>query len=330
MIAEQRLSTCSCLVQCAAGHGRRTRRSIDAPIASWIRIAATDAVHTATTDPQITLACRRPGRGCRRPWQSRIARPSTSRRSTPHTCGGRSWPAAWRRPGCAPPPGGIASRNSARAIVGDDSERRAVAGRQQFRNPGASASHLVAVAHPHLVPSRRPSIVRRTICNCGSQSGTPCRIRRPEFARCHPASTIPPSWWHHHLLTIANAKDRARQLSNMTSAAMRGLLASGTPAGDARQYDAACGCEPRERRFRGKLEWRNLRNRLPASRTRRAISCVTWLPKSTMRIESLGWIMASDSERRRPAPVRRGKTTHTISLHKSAANVSCYCHNIVT
>ncbi len=27
----------------------------------------------------------------------------------------------------------------------------------------------------------------------------------------------------------------------------------------------------------------------PASRTRRAISCVTWLPKSTMRMDCVGW-----------------------------------------
>jgi len=79
-------------------------------------------------------------------------------------------------------------------------------------------------------------------------------------------------------------------LSKITSGA-RGLPSSSTEAGEPDRITplGAIRAKASAAALNGTISLYT-----PASRTRRAISCVTWLPKSTMRMESVGACMDAD------------------------------------
>jgi len=85
------------------------------------------------------------------------------------------------------------------------------------------------------------------------------------------------------LLAVADAEDRQAGLEDDVRSAWAADIDGGSWAA---REDDSLGLEALERLFSG-LEGRDFRIDA-ASRTRRAISCVTWLPKSTIRTVS-GW-----------------------------------------
>ena len=169
------------------------------PIASWISTAAT-AESTPPERPQITLplADLRADLGDRlvlegAPWSSRRRSPATSRTKL------RSSVRAVRA--CAPPRGGTAPRRSA-------APRRRSAANGAFcevATTGKPGGSLVTRS-PWLIQTGYFCPRCQTPSNSG-QSAVTSTSARPN-SRWWPPSTLPPSWWRHGLLAVADAEDR--------------------------------------------------------------------------------------------------------------------------